>query len=89
MSAFSVSVAENSLQISKPRFPPSGFDEHLPIGVDSKEGVVHSVCSTAASVSDIHMLPELLHDDEKKMWGDAGYQGKPRPSMRLRRKLRT
>jgi IS5 family transposase len=24
------------------------------IGVDSKEGVVHSVCSTAASVSDVH-----------------------------------
>jgi IS5 family transposase len=45
------------------------------IGVDSKEGIVHSVCSTAASVSDIHMLPELLHGDEKKVWGDAGYQG--------------
>jgi IS5 family transposase len=37
------------------------------IGVDSKEGIVHSVCSTAASVSDIHMLPELLHGDEKKV----------------------
>lgn len=36
---------------------------------------MHSVCSTAASVSDIHMLPELLHGDEKKVWGDAGYQG--------------
>jgi transposase, IS5 family len=45
------------------------------IGVDSKEGIVHSVCSTAASVSDIHMLPELLHGEEKKVWGDAGYQG--------------
>ncbi len=45
------------------------------IGVDSKERIVHSVCSTAASVSDIHMLPELLHGDEKKAWGDAGYQG--------------
>jgi transposase, IS5 family len=45
------------------------------IGVDSKEGIVHSVCSTAASVSDIHMLPELLHGDEKKVWGDAGYRG--------------
>jgi len=45
------------------------------IGVDSKEGIVHSVCSTAASVSDIHMLPELLHGDERKVWGDAGYQG--------------
>jgi IS5 family transposase len=45
------------------------------IGVDSNEGIVHSVCSTAASVSDVHMLPELLHGDEKKVWSDAGYQG--------------
>jgi IS5 family transposase len=35
------------------------------IGVDSKEGIVHSLCSPAASVSDVHMLPELLHGDEK------------------------
>jgi IS5 family transposase len=45
------------------------------IGVDSKEGIVHSVCSTAASVSDVHLLPDLLHGDETKVWGDAGYQG--------------
>jgi len=45
------------------------------IGVDLKEGIVHSVCSTAASVSDVHMLPELLHGDERKVWGDAGYPG--------------
>jgi len=45
------------------------------IGIDSKEGIVHSVCSTAASVSDVHMLPELLHGEENKVWGDAGYQG--------------
>ena len=45
------------------------------IGVDSKEGIVHSVCSTAASVSDVHMLPDLLHGDERKVWGNAGYQG--------------
>jgi len=45
------------------------------IGVDSKEGIVHSVCSTAAWVSDGHMLPDLLHGGEKKVWGDGGYQG--------------
>ena len=45
------------------------------IGVDSKSGVVHSVCTSAASVSDVHMLPDLLHGGEKKVWGDAGYQG--------------
>jgi IS5 family transposase len=59
------------------------------IGVDSKEGIVPSVCSTTASVSGVHMLPDLLHVDEKKVcnptdedlsvgtpvWGDAGYRG--------------
>ena len=45
------------------------------IGVDSKEVIVHSVITTAASVADAHMLPDLLHGEEKKVWGDAGYQG--------------
>src|SRR6202163_3253212 len=45
------------------------------IGVDSKEGVVHSVCTSAANVADVHMLPDLLHGEERKVWGDAGYQG--------------
>jgi IS5 family transposase len=33
------------------------FGAKAHIGVDSKEGVVHSVCTSAASVSDVHMLP--------------------------------
>jgi IS5 family transposase len=45
------------------------------IGVDSKEGVVHSVCRSAASVADCHVMADLLHGDERKVWGDAGYQG--------------
>ena len=45
------------------------------IGVDSREGVVHSVCISAASVADVHLLPDLLHGAERKVWGDAGYQG--------------
>ena len=36
---------------------------------------MHSVCTSAASVSDVHMLPDLLHGAEKKVWGDGGYQG--------------
>jgi IS5 family transposase len=51
------------------------FGAKAHIGVDSKEGIVHSVCTSAASVSDVHMLPDLLHGEEKKVWGDAGYQG--------------
>jgi transposase, IS5 family len=45
------------------------------IGVDAKEGHVHSVVTTAANVSDVHMLPDLLHGEERKVWGDGGYQG--------------
>ena len=45
------------------------------IGVDSKQGHVHSVCTSAASVADKHMLPDLLHGKERKVWGDGGYQG--------------
>jgi len=45
------------------------------IGVDSKEGIVHSVCTTAANVADKHMLPDLLHGEERKVWGDGAYQG--------------
>jgi IS5 family transposase len=51
------------------------FGAKAHIGVDSKECIVHSVCTTAASVSDVHMLPDLLHGNEKKVWGDGGYQG--------------
>ena len=51
------------------------FGAKAHIGVDSKEGIVHSVCTSAASVHDKHMLPDLLHGEEKKVWGDAGYQG--------------
>src|ERR1700739_4313863 len=45
------------------------------VGVDSKQGHVHSVCTSAASVADKHMLPDLLHGDERKVWGDGAYQG--------------
>ena len=45
------------------------------IGVDAKQGTVHSVATSAANVSDVHMLPDLLHGEERKVWGDGGYQG--------------
>jgi transposase, IS5 family len=51
------------------------FGAKAHIGMDSKEGIVYSVCNSAASVSDVNMLPDLLHGAEKKVWGDAGYQG--------------
>jgi transposase, IS5 family len=45
------------------------------IGVDSKSGHVHSLCTSAASVADKHLLPDLLHGEERKVWGDGAYQG--------------
>ena len=59
------------------------------IGVDSKEDHVHLVATSAARVADDHMLPELLHGEERKVchptdedlsvgtpvWGEGGYQG--------------
>jgi len=51
------------------------FGAKAHIGVDSKETVVHSVITSAASVADKHMLPDLLHGEERKVWGDGAYQG--------------
>jgi IS5 family transposase len=45
------------------------------VGVDSKSGTVHTAVATAANTSDSRVLPELLHGEERKVWGDGGYQG--------------
>ena len=47
----------------------------LHIGVDSGTGIVHSVRTTAANVSDITQVPYILHGNETSVCGDAGYQG--------------
>ena len=31
--------------------------------------------ASAASVADKHMLPDLLHGEQRKVWGDGAYQG--------------
>jgi transposase, IS5 family len=45
------------------------------VGVDSKTKVIHTAVVTAANVSDVTMLPDLLHGDETRVWGDGAYQG--------------
>ena len=45
------------------------------IGVDAKSGLVHRVSGTAANVADVAQSHELLHGQEKKGYGDAGYTG--------------
>ena len=43
------------------------------IGVDSKTKLIHSVVATAANEHDKHALPELLHGNERRVYGDSAY----------------
>lgn len=45
------------------------------IGVDSRTKLIHAVTATAANVHDATVLPDLLHGEETKVWGDSAYQG--------------
>jgi transposase, IS5 family len=45
------------------------------IGVDSKTKLMHAVVATAANVHDSQALPDLLHGDETRVWGDSAYSG--------------
>ncbi len=45
------------------------------IGVDSKSQVIHSMVVTAANTHDSQVLPDLLHGNETRVWGDSAYTG--------------
>jgi IS5 family transposase len=45
------------------------------VGVDSKTKMIHSAVVTPANVADATVLPELLHGEETRVWGDQAYQG--------------
>jgi IS5 family transposase len=42
--------------------------------VDSQTGLAHSVVVTAANVHDKHPLPDLLHGQEERVYGDCAYR---------------
>ncbi len=46
-----------------------------PSGADAESDRRAHAGVPAASVADKHMLPDLLHGEEKKVWGDGAYQG--------------
>ena len=48
------------------------FGMKLHIGAD-KRGMVHTVRATDAAVADITQLPELLHGEEREVFGDQAY----------------
>jgi len=45
------------------------------VGVDSKTKLIHTAVVTPANVADATVLPELLHGEETRVWGDHAYQG--------------
>ena len=45
------------------------------VGVDSKTKLIHSAVATAANVADASVLPDLLHGEETRVWGDRAYRG--------------
>lgn len=45
------------------------------VGVDSKTKLIHAVVATAANVADSEVLPDLLHGQETRVWGDQAYRG--------------
>lgn len=50
-----------------------GYKAH--IGVDKDSGLVQKVKVTAANVSDVGTIPELLTGEEEVVYGDSGYLG--------------
>jgi IS5 family transposase len=51
------------------------FGMKVHVGADAKTGVVHATVVTAANVHDKHAVPDLLHGQETRVYGDRGYQG--------------
>ena len=43
--------------------------------MDKDTGIVHDVVVTAANVSDVTVVPELLTGEEEVVYGDSGYIG--------------
>ena len=44
-------------------------------GVDSRTKLIHAVAATPANVADSTVLPELLHGQETRVWGDQAFRG--------------
>src|SRR5437868_7623483 len=49
-----------------------GMKAHL--GIDSRTKIIHAVVA-AANVADSEVLPDLLHGEERRVWGDQAYRG--------------
>ena len=45
------------------------------IGIDSRTPLIHAVVATPANVADCTVLPDLMHGQETRLWGDQAYRG--------------
>lgn len=52
------------------------FGMKVHVGVDSASGLIHRASVTAANVHDRHEVPNLLHGNETRFYGDSAYRGK-------------
>jgi IS5 family transposase len=57
----------------------------------AKPKIIHSVVATAANFADSTALPDLLHGEETRVWGDqpSPIANKPKPSRRWHLMRRT
>jgi IS5 family transposase len=51
------------------------FGMKMHIGVDEALGLIHSMETTPANEHDVTVADKLLHGEEDRVWGDAGYAG--------------
>ncbi len=52
------------------------FGMKVHVGADSKTGLIHSASVTAANVHDRQDVPNLLHGQETRFYGDSAYRGR-------------
>lgn len=57
------------------------------VGTD-RRGIVHSLTTTAANVSDISQMPKLLHGQEREVFGDQAYWSEAHRQGALKRGIR-
>src|SRR5579863_7589222 len=58
------------------------------VGTD-RRGIVHSLTTTAANVSDISQMPQLLHGQEREVFGDQAYWSESHRQGALKRGIAT
>lgn len=63
------------------------FGMKMHIGVDDELGLTHSLSATAANVSDVTEADKVLHGEEERVYGDAGYTGVAKRSEHEDRKV--